>query len=142
MFIWKSYQEDSPGKELSIVVLMKFLLNFACDLNDSVTQDEKPRIKEVFEKTADSTLSELNDSQLSNLNDSVTQDEKSRIEEVFEKIVDSARSELNDSQLSNHNNSVTQDEKSRNEEVFEKIADKWQGTDGKRRGFVRCNMMY
>ena len=34
------------------------------------------------------------------------------------------------------------DEKSRIEEVFEKIADKWQGTDGKRRGFVRCNMMY
>jgi len=53
---------------------------------------------------------------------------------------DSVLSELNDSQLSNLNDSVTQNEKSRIEEVFEKIADKCQGTDGKKRGFVRCNI--
>merc|ERR1712126_270062 len=53
---------------------------------------------------------------------------------------DSVLSELNDSQISNLNDSVAQNEKSRIEEVFGKIADKCQGTDGKKRGFVRCNI--
>jgi len=58
----------------------------------------------------------------------------------FSNLNGSKLSDPNDSRLSGLNDSIASNEKSRIEEIFEKVPDKWQGTEAKKKYFVRCKL--